>query len=194
MIDLTPPQEIKRQKTQYVVGTSTRLAIAFFVIVIGWGGYSLYKATFLKGQISAMEVRESELVAQRSSMSETESYAKKISGKYFLLQKYLESRFRYSSIMQELVSRVPNGVSLDSIAFEGMDKRAKVSGTSADVVQVSSFVSYLSKEGNASSQSAASLSDKNAFTDIRLDSLSVNEGKPVDFSVSFQTNSEVFSK
>ena len=193
-INLTPPQEIKRQKTQYVVGASTKLSILLFIILLGVGTFFFYKSYTLKNQIVGLDTQKADLIQQRESMREVEDYAKKLSGKYFLLQKYLESRLKYSSVMLEFLARVPDGLLLENVGFEGTGKRARVSGTSADIVRVSSFINRLSKDGNASSESAVNLSGKNAFMDVRLDSLNVEEGKDVEYGVSFKVNEEVFLK
>lgn len=191
-VNLTPPQEIKRQKTQYVVGASTKAAVLLVLILVGIAAYFYTQSSSLKNQVSSLETQETDLMSQRDSMTEIEGYAKKLSGKYFLLQKYLESRLKYSSVILELLARVPAGVAFENLDFEGAGKRTRVSGTSSDVVSVSAFVNSLAKEGNSSSESSVSLGGKNAFSDVRLDSLKVDEGKSVEYSVSFKINEEAF--
>lgn len=195
-IDLTPPQEIKRQKTQYAVGTSVKLAALLLLVALGTGGYFFYKSSVLNRQLSDLSKQETDLISQKDALRTVENYAKKLSGKYFLLQKYLENRSLYSSMLLELVSRVPVGITLDTVNFDGMEKRASVTGSAADVIQVSDFVNQLSKEGNASSESSPSLSGKKAFTDVRLDSLRVDERtgekSTVKYNVSFKVNGDLF--
>lgn len=193
-INLTPPQEIKSRRTQYVVGASTKIAVVILLGVIGIAIYYFSNTSSLKGQISVLDSQKADLTSQRDSMREVEDYAKKLSGKYFLLQKYLESRLKYSSVMLELLSRVPEGIKFDSLGFEGVGKRTRISGTSKDVVSVSTFISRLAKEGNSSTDSAVKLTGKNAFIDVRLDSLAVDEGKEINYAVSFKINEEAFLK
>ncbi|MFH1295145.1 MAG: hypothetical protein ABIH84_01030 [bacterium] len=193
-INLTPPQEIKERQTRYVVGASTKLAILLLLIAIGISGYYYLTIRTLKTQMAAWQTQSIELDTKVASMHEVEGFAKKLSGKYFLLQKYLESRLKYSAVMQELLARVPSEISFVNVTFEGMGKRAIVSGTSTDVVSVSAFVNQLAKEGNATSQSAVLLEGAHAFLDVRLDSLRVDEEKGVDYSVSFRINEEAFLK
>lgn len=193
-INLTPPQEIKRRRTQYVVGASTKLSVLLLLIVACIAAYYFVKSTGFQTQIGNLESQKADLTSKRESMKEIEGYAQKLSGKYFLLQKYLENRIKYSSVMQELLARVPEGVVFDTIGFEGVGKRARITGTSKDVVSVSSFIGRLTKVGNASDTSAVTLNDKSAFADVRLDSLSVNEGKQVNYAVSFRINEEAFLK
>lgn len=193
-INLTPPQEIKRRKTQYVVGASTKISIVLLLIVLGASAYFFSKVSTTKSKIASQDSRKTELTAKREEMREVEDFAKKLSGKYFLLQKYLESRLKYSSAITELLSRIPEGVNYTDLKFEGMGKRASISGTSKDVVSVSSFVNRLAKEGNSSTQSAVKLDGKNAFLEVRLDSLNVEEGKEINYIVSFNVNEEAFLK
>ncbi|PIS22106.1 hypothetical protein COT50_03770 [candidate division WWE3 bacterium CG08_land_8_20_14_0_20_41_10] len=191
-IDLTPPKEIKRQKTQFIVGASIKTSLALFVILLGVAGFLFYKASSLKKQISSLDQQKTELTAQKDSMQEVEEYSKKLSGKYFLLQKYLQSRIKYSAVLTELLARVPQNVVLESIGFEGSGKKARITGSSQAIVDVSTLVNKLAKEGNASSESAVSLGGKNAFSEVSLDSLNVDEGKSVEYNVSFKINEENF--
>lgn len=193
-IDLTPPQEIKRKRTQYVVGASTKISVVLLLIAVGVAVYYFTKETNLQTQIASLDSQKTELTARVQSMQEVENYAKKLSGKYFLLQKYLESRLKYSSVMLELLARVPTEISFDNLSFEGAGKRTTIAGSSKDVISVSAFVNRLAKPGNASSESAVTLEGKNAFTDVRLDSLSVDQDKGVAYSVSFKINEEAFLK
>jgi len=96
--------------------------------------------------------------------------------------------------MLELLSRIPPEISFNSLNFEGVEKRTSLSGTSKDVISVSVFVSRLAKEGNASTESSVNLGGKNAFTNVRLDSLSVSKGNGVNYSISFNINKEAFLK
>jgi len=193
-IDLTPPQEVKRQKTQFIVGTSIKVSLLLFVVLLGVAGFLFYESTRLGSQVSSLDQQKTDLTVQKDSMKEVEEYSKKLSGKYFLLQKYLQSRVRYSAVLTELLARVPQNVVLESIGFEGLGKKAKITGSSKDLVDVSTLVNRIAKEGNASSESSVSLSGKNAFSEVSLDSLNVNEGKSVEYNVSFKVNEENFLK
>ncbi len=197
-INLTPPQEIKRRRTQYVVGASTKISVFLLLLALGVAGYYYSQKSGLTTKIFALQSQKGQLTAQVESMREIENYAKKLSGKYFLLQKYLEGRIKYSSVMLELLARVPQEISFESLNFDGLGKRTTISGASTDVISVSSFVNRLAKEGNASSESAVDLVGKNAFTNVRLDSLSVDEEKEnqkgIQYSVSFDINEEAFLK
>lgn len=197
-INLTPPQEIKRRKTQYVVGASTKISVFLLVLALGVAGYYYSQSSGLTSKIVSLQSQKSQLTAQVESMQDIENYAKKLSGKYFLLQKYLEGRIKYSSVMLELLARVPEEIAFDSLSFDGLGKRTTLTGTSAEVISVSEFVNRLAKEGNASSESAVDLSGKNAFTGVRLDSLSVDETEEnkggIQYSVSFDINEEAFLK
>lgn len=191
-IDLTPPKEIKRQKTQFIVGASIKTSLGLLVVLLGVMGFLFYKSTELKNQIASLDQQRTEFTAQKDSMQEVEEYSKKLSGKYFLLQKYLQSRIKYSAVLTELLARVPQNVVLESIGFEGSGKKARITGSSLAIVDVSTLVNKLAKEGNASSQSAVSLNGKNAFSEVSLDSLNINEGKSVEYTVSFTINEENF--
>jgi len=193
-IDLTPPREIKKQKTQYVVGTSTKVSIFLFVLALAGGGFLFYTTRQLNSQINETEKQKAELTAKRASLKEVEDYAKRLSGKYFLLQKYLEGRTRYSVVVTELTARVPTGISIETIAFDSGGRPSKVTGLASDIVQVSAFISKLAKDGSASSESSAALVGKNAFDNVRLDSLLVNEDKHVEYGISFVVNEENFKK
>ena len=197
-INLTPPQEIKRRRTQYAVGASTKISVFLLLLALGVAGYYYSQKSGVTTNISALQSQKGQLTAQVESMREIEKYAKKLSGKYFLLQKYLEGRIKYSSVMLELLARVPQEISFESLNFDGLGKRTTISGASKDVISVSSFVNRLAKEGNASSESAVDLVGKNAFTNVRLDSLSVDEEKEnqkgIQYSVSFDINEEAFLK
>ena len=193
-IDLTPPKEIKRQKTQFIVGTSIKTSLVLFAILLSVTGLLFYKSSTLTTQIASLDQQKAVLTAQKDSMKEVEEYSKKLSGKYFLLQKYLQSRIKYSAVLTELLARVPQNVLLESIGFEGSGKRARITGSSKDLVNVSTLVNRLTKEGNASTESAVSLSGKNAFSEVSLDSLNVNEGKFVEYTVSFKISEENFLK
>lgn len=197
-INLTPPQEIKRRRTEYIVGASTKVSALLLLLALGVSGYYYFQSSSLSNEISDLQDQKVQLTAQVDSMREVEDYAKKLSGKYFLLQKYLESRLKYSSVMLELLARVPQEISFDSLSFDGLGRRTVIAGASKDVISVSTFVSRLAKDGNASSDSAVDLTGKNAFINVRLDSLSVYEGKEdqkgVQYSVSFDINEEAFLK
>lgn len=193
-INLTPPQEIKRQKTQYIVGASIKTSLLLFVILLGVVGFLFYKLSRLKSQIASLDQQTADLMAQKDSMKEVEEYSRKLSGKYFLLQKYLQSRIKYSAVLTELLARVPENVVLESIGFEGSGKKAQITGLSKDLADISTLINRLAKEGNASSESAVSLNGKNAFSEVSLDSLNVNEGKSVEYNVSFKINEENFLK
>ncbi|MFA5776400.1 MAG: PilN domain-containing protein [Patescibacteria group bacterium] len=193
-INLTPPQEIKRQKTQYIVGTSIKTSLLLFAILLAVAGFLFYKSSRLKSQLTSLDQQKTDFTAQKDSMKEVEEYSKKLSGKYFLLQKYLQSRVKYSAVLTELLARVPENVVLESIGFEGSGKKARITGSSKDLVDVSTLVNRFAKEGNASTESAVSLSGKNAFSEVSLDSLNVNEGKSVEYTVSFKINEENFLK
>ena len=197
-INLTPPQEIKRRRTRYVARTSTKTSVFLLLLALGVAGYYYSQKSGLTTKISVLQSQKGQLTAQVESMREIENYAKKLSGKYFLLQKYLEGRIKYSSVMLELLARVPQEISFESLNFDGLGKRTTISGASTDVISVSSFVNRLAKEGNASSESAVDLVGKNAFTNVRLDSLSVDEEKEnqkgIQYSVSFDINEEAFLK
>lgn len=193
-INLTPQQEIKRRRTHYVVGAATKISIFITFVTLCVAGYYFYTTSKVNSQISDLEQKKSDLNSQISGMSDIENLAKKLSGKYFLLQKYLESRLKYSSVILELTSRVPDGVSFESLNFEGVGKRARLSGKSKDTVSISYFVAKLSKQGNASEDSGANLEGKNAFSDIRLESLNVNKDKTATYVISFKINEEAFLK
>jgi len=193
-INLTPPQEIKRQKTQYIVGTSIKTSLALFIILLGVAGYLFYKTTQLKSKVTLLDQQKIDLVAQKDRMTEVEEYSKKLSGKYFLLQTYLQSRIKYSAVLMELLARVPQNAVLQNIDFEGSGREARVAGSTKDLVDVSTLVNKLAKEGNASSESSVALSGKKAFSDVTLSSLNVNEGKSVEYSISFKINEEAFLK
>jgi len=197
-INLTPPQEIKRRRTQYVVGASTKISVFLLVVALGVAGYYYSQRSSLANKVATLQSQKGQLTAQVESMREIENYAKKLSGKYFLLQKYLEGRIKYSSVMAELLARVPQEISFASLTFDGLGKRTTITGESEDIISVSSFVNRLAKEGNASSQSAVDLAGKNAFTNVRLDSLNVDEEKEnqkgIQYTVSFDINEEAFLK
>jgi len=193
-INLTPPQEIKRQKTQFIVGTSIKTSLLLLVILLGVAGFLFYKSTQLKTQIASLDQQKIDLTAQKDSMNEVEEYSKKLAGKYFLLQKYLQSRIKYSSVLTELLARVPENVVLESIGFEGSGKKAQITGSSKDLVDVSTLVNRLAKEGSASTESAVTLDGKSAFSEVSLDSLNVKEGESVEYNVSFKVNEENFLK
>lgn len=197
-INLTPPQEIKRRKTQYVVGVSTRISLVLLIVAVATAGYYFYQSSSLDSKIKALEDQKNALTKQIESMNDIENYAKKISGKYLLLQKYLEGRVKYSAVLSELLARVPQEISFESIAFDGLGRRTTISGSSKDIISVSTFINRLAKEGNASTESAVDLSGKNAFVGVKLDSLSVDEEKEgqkgIRYSVSFEINKEAFLK
>jgi hypothetical protein len=193
-IDLTPPQEIKKQKTQYVVGFTTIVSILIFLVLAGVGSYYFYRSYTVKNQIAEAVKQSDELAKQRESMKGIEDYSKRLSGKFFVLQKYLKTRVKYSSVMLEIISRVPNGLTLESIGMESGSKRARLTGASKDVVQVSAFVNRLAKEGKSSSESSTELDGKKAFTDVRLESLQLDKESSVDYAVSFMVNEEAFLK
>lgn len=177
-----------------MVGASTKISVVLLLLAVGVGIYYFSKETSLQNQAASLESQKTNLAAKVESMREVENYAKKLSGKYFLLQKYLESRLKYSSVMLELLARVPTEISFDSLSFEGAGRRTTIAGSSKDVIPVSAFVSRLARPGNASSESAVALEGKNAFMDVRLDSLSVDQDKGVSYSVSFKINEEAFLK
>jgi|GEM_PF-4813599 Tfp pilus assembly protein PilN len=191
-INLTPPQELKRQQVQFIVGAAVKATAVLLVLALGAAGYLFYKSGQLKGELRALDQQQTDLLAQKASMREVEDYSKKISGKYFLLQKYLQSRIKYSAVLAELLTRVPETIVLDGLDFGGADKKAQITGTSKDLVTVSALVNGLAKEGNSSSDSAVGLAGKNAFTAVSLDSLNVTEGESVDFVVSFTVTEENF--
>ncbi len=181
-----------------MVGASTRVSIFLLVLAVGVACYYFFRFSSLNSRIAALEDQKNHFASQVESMREVEDRAKQLAGKYFLLQKYLESRIRYSSVMMELFARVPQEVTLSVLDFEGLGRRATISGGSTDAIFVSSFVSRLAKEGNASSDSGVDLAGRNAFINVRLDSLSVSEEevgqKGVQYSVSFDVNGEAFLK
>jgi len=197
-INLTPHKEVKLRRRQYVVGVSTNISIFLFMVALGVAGYYYSRSSNLNSKISTLQSQKGQLTAQVESMREIENYAKKLSGKYFLLQKYLEGRIKYSSVMTELLARVPQEISFASLTFDGLGKRTTITGESKDIISVSSFGNRLAKEGNASSESAVDIAGKNAFTNVRLDSLSVDEEKEnqkgIQYAVSFDINEEAFLK
>lgn len=200
-VDLTPPQEVKRKKTHFVVNTTARLTGFLLLTVLGVAGFFLYKSYKLKSQIANIDSSISSMEERRLSLSEIEDYSKKLAGKYFLLQRYMETRLSYSAVVKELVSRVPNSVVIDNLQFETGGKRARISGSSANSSQVSAFITELSRVGNSSSGSAVDLSGKNAFSDIRLETLSVDKkqqgavsSSPVEYTITFKVNEEAFLK
>lgn len=193
-INLTPPREIKRRRTQYVVGASTKIATLILFIAVGVAVYYFSKESDLQRQMDSLDSQKIQLTQKVESMREVEDYAKKLSGKYFLLQKYLESRLKYSSVMLELLARVPDEILFDNLTFDGVGRRTTVTGSSKDDISVSTFVNRLAKEGSASSESAVVLDGNYAFTEVRLDSLNADEEKGVTYSVSFKINEEAFLK
>ncbi len=177
-----------------MVGASTKISIVLLLIAVGVAIYCFSQETALKGKVTRLDSQQAELIAKVESMREIEDYAKRLSGKYFLLQKYLESRLKYSSVMMELLARVPKEISFNDLNFEGVGKRTTIEGVSIDVISVSTFVNRLAKDGNASSDSAVNLSGKNAFTEVRLDSLNVDDEKGITYSISFNIDEGAFLK
>ena len=200
-VDLTPPQEIKRQKTQYFVGTSTKISAVLLVMCLLAAGYLAYRSLSYKAQIFAVDQRVLALESRRAELSDVEEVSKKLAGKYFLLQRYMETRVAYSSVVKELIARVPSEVTVDDIAFESGGKKANVSGFSTNPSQVAAFITELSRSGNAASDPAVQLTGKNAFTDVRLETLSVDDRKAqtrkagsVEYAISFKINEGAFLK
>ena len=194
-VNLTPPQEIRRRRTQYVVGAATKMSVLLVLVLAGVAVYYFVKSSTLHKQIADLDSRGNDLTSQRDSMAEVEGYAKKLSGKYFLLQKYLESRLKYSSVISELLARVPKSVLFTDLDLGGAGQEVKVSGKSGDVISISAFINGLAKEGNASSGSGVVLDGQRAFLDVRLESLKVDEiQKSVDYSIVFKVNEKAFLK
>lgn len=193
-INLTPPQELKRQKTQYVVGAATKVSLILLVIAVSLSVYFFVKTLKLKRELSFLEAQNRKIEQEIASMQDIENYAKDISGKYLILQRYLESRLKYSAIFREILSRKPVGVEIEKAEFEGMGKRSRIYGSSTNEMLIAVFMSKMDMPGNLFPNSGVLLEGKKAFTDVNLDALNVDETKKVKYTISFYVNEEVFLK
>lgn len=191
-INLTPPQELKRQKTQYVVGAATKASLVFLLLSVLLSAYYFFVTFKLKNNLRDLDLQNKQIAQEISSLQDIENYAKGISGKYLILQRYLESRLKYSAVFKELLGRKPVGVEIEKVDFDGVGKVSRLYGVSTNEVLISLFMSNLEKIGNLSLDSGISLEGKKAFTDVNLDSLSLDETKQARFVISFYLNEEAF--
>ena len=122
-INLIPQEEVTVQQKTEAVKTSTYITLGILVLAILASLYFFLASNNIKKQIVQVDTDISSLRGQITKLSLVEVSARNLDKKFNVLQTMFKERSRYSLLLEELKSRNPDELVVDSIVIHRGSKR-----------------------------------------------------------------------
>lgn len=167
-INLLTQEEKSQQFKSKAVKFSSVFSVFLVIVVSLVSGFYFFKATSLRTQIKN---KEEEIQAARgdiTSMESVEILARTLYKKYLVLKDIFENRVFYSDLLSDFNSRIPEGVTVESFAFD-RDNTIVIRGTAENWLLVSDFLANFNESGSDSRTEATPLFTKAYLGSAKLD-------------------------
>ena len=170
-INLIPRDEKVQQRNVKVVKLSSVLTVFVLTIMTGAAAYFWFSSNSLKSKIAR---KGSEIESSRrdiENMTEIEIIARTLDAKYQVLLGLYEDRRNYSSLISELVKRLPGNVEMESFSLAGDDfEEINISGRGSDYIAIARFINTLSDSNFSSAEEGL----EKLFTGVTLKSVTLD--------------------
>lgn len=177
-LNLIPQEEVQTQTKEKAVKLSTVLSIIILIVIALISAYFAYYTYSLRTQIAKIQTETATLREQVTASSSIEILARNLDKKYTALRTMLSSRVYYSLLMQELRSRTPFGVTVQSFDFHG--STLNLAGTAPSYQIFADFMTNLLNKNYG----AGNADLKELFTSVKLNSLSLlSSGTTVNYAI-----------
>ncbi|MFZ2663995.1 MAG: PilN domain-containing protein [Patescibacteria group bacterium] len=168
-INLIPQEEVFVQKKTKAVKTSTYVALGVLVLSGLISLYLFLAIKNIKDQITVVDADINSLRSQISSLNQVEISARNLDKKFSILQTLFKERPRYSLLLEELKSRNP-----DELLVESMDVKTgqvTLSGVASNYIAIASFINNLMDKDFEGGNPLL----KDVFTSVTLNSVSLEK-------------------
>jgi Tfp pilus assembly protein PilN len=140
-INLIPQEEVTVQQKTEAVKTSTYVTLGILVLTILASLYFFLASSNIKKQLDQLDADIGSLRGQITNLSQVEVSARNLDKKFNVLQGMFKDRSKYSLLLEELKSRNP-----DELVVESMDVKtgqATLSGSAENYIAIASFINNL---------------------------------------------------
>lgn len=182
------PREIKTEQVKVrVVKASSVVTVLMLIIVGGISGYFYYNNLMAKSKIKENEAQIASLRKDIQEMEDIEVVARNLDKKYSSIKDVLDNRLYYSMLMEEVKSRIPEGVILTEFILN-RDGTISLDGYGQTYLSISEFFGNL---GVPSSEEGV----EPLFGDVTLNSVSFdNRDGTAKYSITTKFNGELLKK
>lgn len=168
-INLIPQKEALEQKKTEAVKTSTIVLLVILLVVALVSAYYLVAINGIKKQIVGINSDVESLRGQITKLSQVEISARNLDKKYTVLKTLFAQRPKYSLLLEELKSRKPEELTIDSLDVK--NGQTNVSGVADSYISIATFINNLVNKnfdrGNPNL--------KDLFTAVSLNSVSLEK-------------------
>lgn len=168
-INLIPQEEVTVQQKTAAVKTSTYVTLGILIVSILVSLYFFLISNNIKNQIVQIDADINSLRGQITKLSQVEISARNLDKKFSILQTLFKERSKYSLLLEELKSRNP-----DELVVESMDVKigqATLSGVADNYIAIASFINNLMNKNFEGGNALL----KDLFTSVTLNSVSLEK-------------------
>lgn len=166
-INLIPQTEVKEQNKTKAVKSSTVISFVFLVVCIFIGAYLFYLNNQISTQMDSVKSEINSLRSDVQGLSDVEISARNLEKKYNVLNKMFSERPKYSLVLQELDSRRPSDLEIQSLDVK--PGSMNISGVADNYIAIANFVNNLIDKNFSNGISEL----KELFTEVSLNSVSL---------------------
>ena len=176
-IDLIPAEERIKRSKEKAKKLVLVVSLILFVLTLGASGYVYYKIKQLDQQTAEIIAQVETKKAKIEEKAGIEIAARNLDSKYKVLSQILADRLYYSKLLDELVLRTPENITITSIDSSVQDT-ASLAGVALDYISLAKFLNSLADPKVAS----ASASAENLFKEVVINTVTLD---PLDASARF---------
>jgi len=168
-INLIPQEEVTVQQKTEAVKTSTYVTLGILVLAGLVALYFYLASNNIKKQIVQLDTDINSQRAQITKLSQVEVAARNLDKKFNVLQTLFKDRSKYSLLLEELKSRNPDELIVDSMDVKV--GQATLSGSADNYIAIASFISNLMNKNFEGGNALL----KDIFTSVTLNSVSLEK-------------------
>lgn len=187
-IDLIPIEEKVRRSKEKARKIALGLAVFLFIAGGAITGYLVYYSNSLDQIINEKTLAVDEKKKKISDKSALEILVRNLDTKQKSLTDILSKRVYYSKLLEELSSRVPGAVSINSLDSSS-PTQLNISGSANDYVALAKFLNSLANP--TLSTSSANSKENNMFKSVAINSVTLD---PITANAKFSLSLGVDTK
>ena len=125
----------------FIVPLICVIAVLVLLVTLGFTGYILYLNKLDKDKIARLDAQIDSSRKEITSMSSIEVTVRNLDKKYNALKKILGNQKKYSLLLQELRTRKPSEITIDSLDLK--EGRLNINGAADNYIVIAQYINNL---------------------------------------------------